>query len=57
MAIYEVEEGLLLSEMRRFVKEVTALSPPSLITSKINEFVRSVEDKFVRREAEEDWGR
>jgi len=56
-AIYEVEEGLLLSEMRRFVKEGTALSPPSLIISKINEFVRSVGDKFVRREAEEDWGR
>jgi hypothetical protein len=58
VAIYEVEAGLLLSEMRRFVKEVTALSPPSLIISKINElFLRSVGDKFVRREAEEDWGR
>ena len=57
VAIYEVEEGLLLSEMRRFVREGTALSPPSLIISKINEFVRSVGDKFVRREAEEDSGR
>jgi hypothetical protein len=57
VAIYEVEEDLLLSEMRRFVREETALSPPSLIILKINEFVRSVGDKFVRREAEEDWGR
>jgi hypothetical protein len=48
VAIYEVEEGLLLSEMRRFVREGTALSPPSLIISKIKEFVRSVGDKFVR---------
>ena len=57
VTMYEVEEDLLLSEMRRFVREETALSPPSLIISKINEFVRSVGDKFVRREAEEDWGR
>ena len=42
VAIYELEEGLLLSEMRRFVREGTALSPPSLIISKIKEFVRSV---------------
>jgi hypothetical protein len=56
VAIYEVEEDLLLSEMRRFVREETALSPPSLIISKIKKFARSV-DKFVRREAEEDWGR
>ena len=48
VAIYEVEEGLLLSDMRRFVREETALSPPSLIISKIKEFVRSVGDKFVR---------
>jgi hypothetical protein len=57
VAIHEVEEGLLLSEMRRFVREGSALSPSRLIISKINEFVRSVGDKFVRREAEEDWGR
>ena|SRR5713101_8552103 len=48
VAIYGVEEGLLLSDMRRFVREETALSPPSLIISKIKEFVRSVGDKFVR---------
>jgi len=47
-AIYKVEEDLLLSVMRRFVREETALSPPSLIISKIKEFVRSVGDKFVR---------
>jgi hypothetical protein len=46
-AIYKVEEDLLLSDMRRFVREETALSPPSLIISKIKEFVRSVGDKFV----------
>jgi hypothetical protein len=40
VAIYEVEEDLLLRDMRRFVREGTALSPPSLI-SKIKEFVRS----------------
>jgi hypothetical protein len=40
-AIYTVEEDLLLSDMRRFVREETALSPPSLIISKIKEFVRS----------------
>jgi hypothetical protein len=48
VAIYEVEEGLLLSDMRRIVRGGTALSPPSLIISKIKEFVRSVGDKFVR---------
>jgi hypothetical protein len=48
VAIYGVEEDLLLSDMRRFVREETALSPPSLIISKINEFVRSVGDKFIR---------
>jgi hypothetical protein len=49
VAIYEVEENLLLSEMRRFVRrEETALSPPSFIISKIKEFARSVGDKFVR---------
>jgi uncharacterized membrane protein affecting hemolysin expression len=47
-AIYKVEEDLLLSVMRRFVREETALSPPSLIISKINEFVRSVGDKIIR---------
>ena len=50
VAIYEVEEDLLLSEMRRFVREETALSPPSLIISKIRKFARSVGDKFVRLE-------
>ena len=48
VAIYEVEEDLLLSDMRRFVREETALSPPSFIISKIKEFARSVRDKFVR---------
>ena len=49
VAIYEVEEGLLLSDMRQFVKEETALSPPSLsFISKVKEFVRSAGDKFVR---------
>ena len=58
VAIYEVEEDLLLNDMRRFVREGTLLSRPSLgFISKIKEFVRSVGDKFVRREAEEDWGR
>ena len=47
VAIYEVEEDLLLREMRRFVREDTALFPPSLI-SKIKEYVRSAGDKFVR---------
>ena len=46
VAIYEVEEGLLLSEMRRFVREGTALSRS--IISKVKEFVRSAGDKFVR---------
>jgi hypothetical protein len=46
-AIYEVEEDLLLSDMRRFVKEETALSPRSLsFISKIKEFVRSARDTF-----------
>jgi hypothetical protein len=44
-AIYEVEEDLLLSDMRRFVKEETALSPSSFI-SKVKEFVRSARDTF-----------
>jgi hypothetical protein len=34
--------------MRRFVTEETAFSPPSLIISKIKEFVRSSGAKFVR---------
>jgi hypothetical protein len=47
VAIYEVEEDLLLSDMRRFVREGTALSPPSLrLISRTKEFVRSVGDKF-----------
>ena len=45
VAIYEVEEDLLLKDMRRFVREETALSPPSLI-SKIKEFVRSAGDRL-----------
>ena len=49
VAIYEVEEGLLLSDMRRFVREETALSHPGLsFISGIKEFVRSTGDKFVR---------
>jgi len=49
VAIYGVEEDLLLSDMRRFVREETALSPSSLsFISKIKEFVRSAGDKFVR---------
>jgi hypothetical protein len=47
-AISRVEEDFLLSDMRRFVRAETALSPPSLIISKIKEFVRSVGDKFAR---------
>ena len=48
-AIHTVEEDLLLSAMRRFVKEETA-SPSSLsFVSKVKEFVHSVGDKFVRR--------
>jgi hypothetical protein len=46
-AIYSVEEDLLLSAMRRFVREETTLFPPSLsFISKIKEIVRSVGDKF-----------
>ena len=45
VAIYEVEEDLLLKDMRRFVREETALSPPSLI-SKLKEFVRSAGDRL-----------
>ena len=45
VAIYEVEENLLLRDMRRFVKEETALSPPSFI-SKVKEFVRSAGDRL-----------
>jgi hypothetical protein len=49
VAIYEVEDDLLLSHMRRFVREGTALSQRSLrVISKIKEFVRSAGDKFVR---------
>jgi hypothetical protein len=48
VAIYQVEEGLLLSEMRRFVREEATFFPSSLlIISKIKEFVRSAGDKFV----------
>jgi hypothetical protein len=49
VAIYELEEDLLLRDMRRFVREETALSPPSLsFISKIKEFVRSAGNKFAR---------
>ena len=34
VAIYEVEENLLLSEMRRFVKEETALSLRALLSQR-----------------------
>jgi hypothetical protein len=47
VAIYTVEEDLLLSDMRRFVRAETALSPS--IISKVKEFVRSAGNKFVRR--------
>jgi hypothetical protein len=45
VAIYEVEEDLLLGDMRRFVREGTTPSPPSLI-SKIKDFVRSAGDRL-----------
>ena len=49
VAIYTVEEDLLLSDMRRFVRTETALSPSSLsFISKVKEFVRLAGDKFVR---------
>ena len=49
VAIYEVEEDLLLSDMRRFVREETAPSSPGLsFISGVKQFVRSVGDKFVR---------
>jgi hypothetical protein len=48
VTIYEVEEDLLMSDMRRFVRERTALSSPILIVSKVKEFVRSAADKFIR---------
>jgi hypothetical protein len=47
VAIYEVEEELLLSDMRRFVREETALFPPILIVSKIKKFVRSAGDSHL----------
>jgi hypothetical protein len=46
VAIYTVEEDLLLSDMRRFVRAETALSPS--IISEVKEFVRSAGNKFVR---------
>jgi hypothetical protein len=49
VAIYGVEEDLLLSDMRRFVRAETALSSSRLsFISKVKEFVRSAGDKFVR---------
>ena len=44
-AIYEVEEDLLLSDMRRFVREGTAPSSPGLsFISGVKQFARSVGD-------------
>ena len=41
-AIYRVEDELLLSDMRRFVTQRTALSSPRLsFVSRVKEFVRS----------------
>ncbi len=48
VAIYEVEEDLLLSDMRQFVKEETDYVFPLSFMSKMKKFVRSVGDKFVR---------
>ena len=49
VAIYEVEEDLLLCDMRRFVREETAPSSRGLsFISGVKQFVRSVGDKFVR---------
>ena len=49
VAIYEVENDLLLREMRRFVREDTALFPSNLrFISKVKEFVRSAGARFVR---------
>ena len=45
VAIYEVEEDFLLRDMRRFVREESALSPPSLM-SKIKEFVCSAGNRL-----------
>ena len=68
VAIYEVEDNLLLSAMRRFVKEETASPSSSSFVSEVKEFVRSGRSAYwvkvknpnapaVKREAEEDWGR
>jgi hypothetical protein len=49
VAIYEVEDDLLLSDMRRIVREETALSHRSLrVISNIKEFVLSARVKIVR---------
>jgi hypothetical protein len=49
VAIYQVEEALLLKDMRRFVKKEVALSVRGLsFISKITELVRSAGNKFVR---------
>jgi hypothetical protein len=49
VAIYEVEEDLLLRDMRRFVREDQSRGAPRLsFISRAKEFVRSVGDKFVR---------
>jgi len=47
-AINEVEDDLLLRDMRRFVREETASLPSLSFVSKVKEFVHSVGDKFVR---------
>ena len=67
-AIHRVEEDLLLSAMRRFVKEETAPPSSSSFVSKVKEFVCSGRSAYwvkvknpkapaVTREAEEDWAR
>ena len=49
VAIYEVEDDLLLRDMRRFVREETALFPLGLsFISKMKEVARSAGDKIVR---------
>jgi hypothetical protein len=53
VAIYTVEEDLLLSDMRRFVREETASYPSLNFISKIKELVRSVRQKFSESQLSE----
>src|SRR5713101_2327100 len=53
VAIYGVEEDLLLSDMRRFVREETASYPSLNFISKIKEIVRSVRQKFSESQLSE----